>query len=74
MGRRYIKAGQEIFRGWAQVGQAVGLSSEWVRKTWKERGLPIWFERGRPVTSRTLLADYSQKRIEEERKSEQKRR
>jgi hypothetical protein len=74
MARRYIRTGQELFHGWSQIGAALGLSPEWVRKTWKERGLPIWFERGRPVTSRALLADYSRKRIKEDRKSERKRR
>ena len=61
--RRYIRSGQEIFRGWVQIGEVVGLEAETVRRTWKERMLPVWHERGRPVTSRTALAEYAREKL-----------
>ena len=62
-----IYLGQEIFRSWGQIAAVTGLSVDTARRTWRDRGLPIWYERGRPVTSRTLLVEYSRKRAKEAR-------
>jgi len=61
----HIRMGQELFRSWAQIAAVTGLSVDTARRTWRDRGLPIWYERGRPVTSRTLLVEYSRKRAKE---------
>ncbi len=62
-----IRMGQELFRSWAQIAAVTGLSVDTARRTWWDRGMPIWYERGRPVTSRTLLVEYSRKRAKEAR-------
>ena len=61
--RRYVRAGQTLFRGWYQIGEVCGLKAGTIRRVWREMGLPIFFVRRRPMTSRGLLEEYAKQRL-----------
>jgi hypothetical protein len=44
------------------------MSPETLRKSWYQRKLPIWREKGKPVTSKAALEEYSHKKVAEARR------
>lgn len=57
-----------FYRGWNQIALAAGMSPEVLRKTWFQRRLPIWHERGRPVTSKAALEAFAKEKVKEARR------
>jgi hypothetical protein len=63
-----LRPGQLFFRGWKQIALVLGMNPETLRKSWYRRGLPIWREMGKPVTSKAALEEYSRQRVAEVRR------